>query len=160
MGMLAGIFAAIPWGQILIKPDHSPLHSSYPHSPSPSRSSSPRVRPAGEPSRQREPRGEDGGPERPGCQIADACLIVHGYLEELSEGQGGYGVLRLGKERLEAAAVIAEDIGKEDLAESIREVCEKLPEVHTPDAAAELAEEMEPIKKQAWRLGRACGLSH
>ena len=69
-------------------------------------------------------------------------------------------MLKIGKNRLEEAAQIAEDIGKQDLAESMREVCEKLPDVHTADAAAELAEEMESIKKQAWRLGRACGLSH
>ena len=133
-----------------------------PSSPlSPARPVSPRGRSAGSPSGLRAPRGEtDASTDRPGCQIADACLVVHGYLVELSENQGGYGVLKIGKKRLEEAAVIAEDIGKEDLAESMREVCEKLPDVHTADAAAELAEEMESIKKQAWRLGRACGLSH
>ena len=152
---------ASPWAaQLLVREDTDSLKKAS-SSPSLARPVSPRGRSAGSPSGLRAPRGGAGeSTERPGCQIADACLVVHGYLEELSEGAGGYGVLKLGRERLEAAAVIAEEIGKEELAESMREVCEKLPDVRTADAAAELAEKMEGIKKQAWRLGRACGLSH
>lgn len=164
MGLLTALFVAVPWSSLLVHMDSSPLKAPISHSPSPARPAASRGKTTGSSPSEgqwRAPRGAAGeSTERPGCQIADACLVVHGYLEELSEGQGGYGVLKLGKERLEAAAVIADEIGKEDLAESMREVCEKLPEVHTADAAAELAEEMEGIKKQAWRLGRACGLSH
>jgi hypothetical protein len=75
-------------------------------------------------------------------------------------GTGGYGVLRLGRQRLEDAAQVAERIGKGEMAEQLREIAEKMPEVHTPEAAAELAEEMRPVKERAWRLGRACGLAH
>ena len=98
--------------------------------------------------------------DKPGCQIADTCLVIHGYLEELAEGNGGFGVLKLGKERLEEAVLIARAIGKESLADNMAEVAEKLPSVRTAEAAEELVSEMDDIKKQAWRLGRACGLAH
>lgn len=86
--------------------------------------------------------------------------MVHGYLEELAEGNGGFGVLRVGKERLEEAVLIAKAIGKADLADEMQEIATKLPTVRTAEAAEALAGEMDDIKKHAWRLGRACGLAH
>ena len=65
----------------------------------------------------------------------------------------------MSKSDLEEAAEVAESIGKSELAQRITDVSDKLPEVHTPEAAAELVDEMAPIKHQAYHLGRACGLA-
>lgn len=142
---------------LLVRPDIT--HSSISHLPS-TPPAPPRKRVVAPTTRSPDVEEPAKTSSRPGCQIADACILAYGYLEELSMGTGGFGVLRLGRERLGEAAEVAERIGKREMADQIREIAEKMPEVHTSESAAELAEEMRPIKERAWRLGRACGLAH
>ena len=102
----------------------------------------------------------DGGVDKPGCTIADEALTVFGHLYGLSEGWGGFGVLRTSAERLKRAASISESIGKGEIADQLREFSERLPEIHTEEDAARAAEEFEPIVREAWELGKHCGLSN
>ena len=143
---LLQLFKAVPWGTLLVR--------AGPPTPSgrPAASLSP-------PPRQL-PTPQAAGAARPGCQVADTCLLAYGYLEELAAGSGGYGVLAHGRRQLEDAAGVARSIGQADLAQQLLAVAEQMPQVHTPQAAAKLARELEPVKRQAWRLGRACGLAH
>ena len=94
---------------------------------------------------------------RPGCTAADSCLLVHGYLVNLAEGKSGFGVLRLAKERLEEGAAGAEQMGEPQLAASMRQISQSLPQVKTPEAAAALAPKLKALSDQTWDLGRRCG---
>jgi len=96
---------------------------------------------------------------RPGCIAAEACVETYGVLATLADGMGGFGVLGLEKNRLEEGAEAAEEFGSPEVAEAMRDLANRLPAVRTPEAAAELAEEMKPVRDHAWRLGRACGLT-
>ena len=93
----------------------------------------------------------------PGCQAADACLLVHGYLVNLAEGKSGFGVLRVAKERMEAGAAGAAQMGQAQLAQEMRAVARELPQVTTPEAAAALAPRLKELSDQTWDLGRRCG---
>lgn len=93
----------------------------------------------------------------PGCKAADSCLLVHGYLVHLAEGQSGFGVLKIGKERLEEGALGAARMGQDQLAAEMREVALALPEVHTAEQAAVLAPKLKELSDQTWDLGRRCG---
>lgn len=93
---------------------------------------------------------------RPGCTAADATLLNLSYLEGLSRGLGGFGVLRVGQERLEEGAKAAQQLGHPDLAREIRAIAEELPQVHDATAAAALAEKLRPLADRAWSLGAAC----
>ena len=84
----------------------------------------------------------------PGCQAADACLLVHGYLVKLAEGKSGFGVLRVAKERMEAGAVGAARMGEAQLAQEMRAVAQELPQVQTPEAAATLAPRVKTLSDQ------------
>lgn len=98
----------------------------------------------------------------PGCDVADATLHVQKYLETLSKGYGGFGVLRLGKDQLEEAAATAESIGRNDVGRELRVVAGQLKAVETTrskEAATILAAKMEPLVQKTWRLGRVCGLT-
>lgn len=103
---------------------------------------------------QREGAPHQGGP---GCRAADSCLLVHGYLIHLAEGQSGFGVLRVAKERLEEGAASAEQLGKGQLAAEMREVAQELPQVHTAEQAAALAPRLKELSDETWELGRLCG---
>ena len=96
---------------------------------------------------------------RPGCTAADAALLVQGYLDGLARGNGGFGVLALGKTRLEEGAMAAETMGQADLGSQMREVASKLPGVRSPEAAEELAQQMRPVVDRAWHLGKGCRLA-
>ena len=96
-------------------------------------------------------------PGGPGCQAADSCLLVHGYLVQLAEGKQGFGVLRVAKERLEEGAVGAARMGDAQLAQEMRQVAQELPQVTTPEAAAALAPHLKELADQTWDLGRRCG---
>ena len=93
----------------------------------------------------------------PGCKAADSCLLVHGYLVHLAEGQSGFGVLRVAKERMEEGALGAERMGQGQLAHEMRQVAQELPEVRTPKQAAALAPKLKELSDQTWDLGRRCG---
>lgn len=95
--------------------------------------------------------------ERPGCVAADETLVVKGHLEGLSNGLGGFGVLRTSKDRLDKAAQAARVAQAPAIALEIELVAERLPDVRTPDEAAALARELDPIVPQVWELGQRCG---
>ena len=96
---------------------------------------------------------------KPGCAAADAALLVQGYLDGLSRGNGGFGVLALGKTRLEEGARAAEGMGQGQLATELRDVATQLPAVRTREDAARVAQQLQPVADKAWRLGRICGLT-
>ena len=96
---------------------------------------------------------------KPGCAAADACVLVQGYLDGLSRGNGGFGVLALGKVRLEEGAASAAAMGQTQLAAEIQAVAIQLPEVRTREDAARISLQLRPVADKAWRLGRICGLT-
>ena len=144
MGLFAALWSTVPWGQLLVQPPQSP----------------PVQRPTPAPAKPRPAPAKSPDQERPGCFIADTCVQVYGYLEELSEGEGGFGVLALGKAKLDQAVREANKIGMHELAEGLQQIASQMPHVHDEEAAGELMQELHPLKQKAWRLGRACGLSH
>ena len=94
---------------------------------------------------------------RPGCTAADATLFNLSYLEGLSRGLGGFGVLRVGRERLEEGVRAAHQMGQTSLAGEMHAIAQELSEVQDPAAAAVLAEKLRPVADRAWALGRRCG---
>lgn len=96
---------------------------------------------------------------KPGCTAADETLLVHGHLHGLASGLGGFGLLRLSKERMERAAQAAEWVNEPQLAEAMRDFATQLPEIHDEEAAALAMEKMAPIIAEAWELGVRCGRS-
>lgn len=95
----------------------------------------------------------------PGCSAGDATVKTEGYLRQLAGGLGGFGVLRLAQSEMNEGADAAEQLKKPQLATDMRRVSDELATIHTKEAAGELAERMAPMVKEAWRLGRVCGLS-
>lgn len=96
-------------------------------------------------------------PGGPGCRAADSCLLVHGYLDSLAEGKGGFGVLQVAKERLEEGAAGAARMGRPDLARRMRDAAGELPQVRTAEQAAALAPRLKDLSNETWELGRRCG---
>lgn len=95
-------------------------------------------------------------PMRPGCTAAETTILTRGILEDLEQGFGGFGVLRQAKEYLEGGAQAAVKLGREDLAQQLREIAEELPNVHTPEEAGALAERLRPLEPEVWDLGKRC----
>jgi hypothetical protein len=95
----------------------------------------------------------------PGCTAAEETLGVMGYLWGLSRGKGGFGVLKLGPERLKKAAAGARRMKAPEVAADIEAIAAKLPEVRSREDAAALLEEIEPVADRAWELGRKCGIT-
>lgn len=94
---------------------------------------------------------------RPGCTAADNAGVVLYHLEGLSkEGKPNFGVLRVSKERLEEGATAAASLGRQDLAQQMREIASKLPQIHDAAAATSLAAELRPVAYAAWDLGAQC----
>ena len=94
---------------------------------------------------------------KPGCVAADDTLLVYGHLYGLASGLGGFGLLRLSKERMEHAAQAAEWVKEPDLAEDMRTFASLLPEVHDEEGAAAALEDMSPLIERVWVLGVRCG---
>jgi hypothetical protein len=94
--------------------------------------------------------------EKPGCTAAERTILTLGFLEGLAEGEGGFGVLRQGKDYLERAAHAAESLGRRQLARDLRDIAGELPQVRTPEQARAVAERLRPLKSQAWLLGKQC----
>ena len=92
----------------------------------------------------------------PGCKAADATLLNLSYLEGLSRGLGGFGVLRVGRERLEEGAKAAQQLGYHDLAREMRVIAQELSQVRDEAGAAALAEKLRPVADRAWGLGASC----
>jgi len=92
----------------------------------------------------------------PGCQAADNALLTLGYLQGLSRGNNGFGVLAMGKDRLEEGAKGASTAGKPELAAQMRQVAATLPEVHDKKTAREAAKALKPLADEAWELARVC----
>ncbi|MDZ4263820.1 MAG: hypothetical protein U1B30_16000 [Pseudomonadota bacterium] len=79
------------------------------------------------------------------------------HLDGLARGKGGFGVLRVSKERLETAAAAAEGIKHPEIAAEYRAIAAEMPEVHTPEAAQALHDRLQPVVyDQSWDLGRKC----
>ena len=93
---------------------------------------------------------------KPGCTAADEAIVALGHLQGLARGNGGFGVLRVSKERLEVGAEAAEHLGKRSLAKEMQAIGAEMPNVHTAEDALALAERLEPVVDQAWDLGRHC----
>lgn len=92
----------------------------------------------------------------PGCVCADEVLTVLGHLNGLSEGWGGFGVMRQSKERLERAAKAARQAEAEDIASALLEVVSMLPEVHSSADAERVVQKLKPVAREAWELGKHC----
>ena len=99
------------------------------------------------------------GISKPGCTVADETLMVHGHLTGLARGWGGFGVLRESSKRLAKAVEAARSIKAEDVVKELEQVAQKLPDVHTPEAAQQVAASIEPLLPKVWELGRRCGAS-
>lgn len=100
----------------------------------------------------------DGGPIiKPGCTAADETLLVHGHLQGLAAGLGGFGVLHESKRRLERAAEAASMGNEPELAMQLRRVAAQLPDVRDEEAAKRVAAELQPLLPVAWEMGRRCG---
>mgnify|MGYP001566715542 CR=1 FL=1 len=93
---------------------------------------------------------------KPGCAAADNAIVAKGHLEGLARGLGGFGVLRVSKEKLEEGAAAAQQVGHPQLADKMRQVAQAMPAVSTPEQAKALAEQLEPVVQEAWHLGRTC----
>lgn len=93
---------------------------------------------------------------RPGCTAADAALLNLSYLQGLSRGLGHFGVLQVGRERLEEGAKAAQQLGHHDLAREMRVIAQELPQVRDEAGAAALAEKLRPVVDRAWNLGASC----
>lgn len=94
--------------------------------------------------------------ERPGCTAAESTILTLGFLDGLSEGMGGFGVLRQGKEYLERSAEACDQLGRRELARELRSIARELPQVSTPEQARALAQRLRPFKAQTWELGKHC----
>ena len=94
--------------------------------------------------------------EHPGCICGREVVTVLAYLNLLSEGWGGFGVLREGRESLENAASAARELNQEELATKIEAFAEKLPLVVTESLAQEAASELKLIARKAWELAKNC----
>lgn len=99
------------------------------------------------------------GPDRPGCEAADETLVVKGHLQGLAEGRGGFGVLRTSKTRLENAAKAARRANAPSVAATMEGIADVLPEVHTPEQAARVLQDLELVERQTWDLAQKCGKS-
>lgn len=106
-----------------------------------------------------QPSEPETGTLKPGCTAADATLLVQGYLDGLGRGNGGFGVLALGKTRLEEGASAAAGMGHNQLAAEMQAIAAQLPAVKTREDAARIAQQLRPVGDKAWRLGRICGLT-
>lgn len=93
---------------------------------------------------------------RPGCTAADSALLNLGYLDGLSRGLGGWGVLRVGKERLEEGAKAARQLRQPELATEMEAIAAELPNVHDEEAATVLAARLRPVADRAWSMGAKC----
>lgn len=94
--------------------------------------------------------------KKPACTAADESGLAYYYLDRLANGAQGFGVLRQGKEHLEAAASAAEELKRRDIAAKLREIAEAMPAVKDGVGAAELADRLEPVIDECWELGRGC----
>jgi len=82
--------------------------------------------------------------------------MVHGHLTGLARGYGGFGLLRVSKERLDEAARAAEKLGQKTLAHDMKAIASELPNVRDEAAALGLANRLDPVIRQAWDLGKRC----
>lgn len=97
---------------------------------------------------------------RPGCTVADNLGLTEFYLDRLSRGFGGYGVLRVARERLLEAQDAALVINRPDVAQKVQALADKLPAVSTEAEARQILAEASGLADECWDLGRRCkGLS-
>ena len=93
----------------------------------------------------------------PGCTAADETLVVHGHLDGLAKGWGGFGVLRESAKRLERAAAAARIAGSPEISGQLASIAARLPAVRDEQAAAAAAKELDPLLPRVWELGKRCG---
>ena len=166
--LLFNLCLSVPWEKYLVKPKAPPYSSQAPYYPPPPRR--PRQPPvpvevhAPTPLYQppvTAPRPPDtpirSHIDRPGCTAADDAAVALFHLDGLARGKGGFGVLRVSKERLETAAAAAEGIKHPEIAAEYRAIAAEMPDVHTPEAAQALHDRLQPVVyDQSWDLGRKC----
>ena len=158
---------SVPWEQMAMS-EHTPSPAKLKAAPSvpqavkyPSLPPATPALPAWYPPTTPVKRGPPPPTERPGCTAADNALLVHGYLSNLADGKPGFGVLRIGKERLEEGAKAAAHLGHPEIAAEMTAIAAELPNVRDPEAARLVAEKMKPVVDASWGLGQTCkgGLS-
>ena len=172
--LLFNLCLSVPWEKYLVKPKAPPYSSQAPHYPPPPRRPrqppapyaappAPAPRPAYTPSPVAfTPSSGPSTPsqthiDRPGCTAADEAAVALFHLDGLARGKGGFGVLRVSKERLETAAAAAEGIKHPEIAAEYRAIAAEMPDVHTPEAAQALHDRLQPVVyDQSWDLGRKC----
>ena len=134
--LLFNLCLSVPWEKYLVKPKVPPYSSQAPV-PRPSDTPSQAI-------------------VRPGCTAADSALLNLGYLDGLSRGLGGWGVLRVGKERLEEGAKAARQLRQPELATEMEAIAAELPNIHDEASAANLAQKLRPVADRAWSMGASC----
>ena len=158
---------SVPWEQMAV-PEHTPSPAKPKAAPAapqavkyPSLSPATPALPAKYSPTSPVKRGPPPPIERPGCTAADNALLVHSYLSNLADGKPGFGVLRIGKERLEEGAKAAAHLGHPEIAAEMTAIAVELPNVRDPEAARMAAEKLKPVVDAAWGLGQTCkgGLS-
>jgi len=92
----------------------------------------------------------------PGCNAADNSLQALGYLTGLARGNQGFGVLAIGKTKLEEGANSCDSIGHPKLANGLRSVANGFPEIKDKKGARQAAVVLMPLVDEAWELGRTC----
>jgi len=92
----------------------------------------------------------------PGCNAADNTVLVNGYLDGLARGNKGFGVLAIGKTKLEEGARSCDGIGHSELGNGLRKVADTLPQVSDRKTARAASKQLRPLADQAWELGRTC----
>jgi hypothetical protein len=158
---LLRICFAIPWERVLIKDPRSRMPELYikpvvPEVPAPAPAASLVPAPAPAPTPATSP-APTSPVNRPGCTAADEAAVALFHLDGLARGKGGYGVLRVSKERLEVAASAAESLKHADIAAQMRAIAAEMPNVSSPEEAQVLKDRLEPVVyDQAWDLGRRC----
>jgi hypothetical protein len=157
--LLFKLCLAVPWERMLVKPAIPRDYYRRPVYIAP-------VQPAGAPRSVPQVRAVVHSPalvsprpriDRPGCTAADDAAVALFHLNGLARGNGGFGVLRVSKERLETAAAAAEGLRQHEIAAEYRAIAIEMPSVHTPEEAQALHDRLEPVVyERSWDLGRKC----
>ena len=96
-------------------------------------------------------------PQKPGCLAADRTILAYGQIMGLAQGWGGFGVMRQTAELLQDATRAARIMREPALADNLEAVLESLPDIRDEQGARAAADRLEPLVREAWKLGVRCG---